>query len=76
MENSISVQRINGYFCMEDIIKSITEAESQAAEIKAQAAERAAKGDTSQISAIIQSVMKSPGGAELLERLNGVIGQK
>ena len=41
-----------------------------------QAAERAAKGDTSQISAIIQSVMKSPGGAELLERLNGVIGQK
>lgn len=43
MENSISVQRINGYFCMEDIIKSITEAESQAAEIKAQAAERAAE---------------------------------
>ena len=41
-----------------------------------QAAERAAKGDTSQLSDIIQSVMKSPGGAELIERLSGVIDSK
>ena len=41
-----------------------------------QAAEKAAKGDTSQLSEIIQSVMSSPGGAELIQRLNGVIAQK
>ena len=41
-----------------------------------QAAEKAAKGDTSQLSEIIQSVMSSPGGAELIQRLNGVIDQK
>ena len=41
-----------------------------------QAAERAAKGDTSQLGEIIQSVMKSPGGAELIQRLSGVIDSK
>ena len=41
-----------------------------------QAAKKAAKGDTSQLSEIIQSVMSSPGGAELIQRLNGVIDQK
>ena len=41
-----------------------------------QAAERAAKGDTSQLGEIIQSVMRSPGGAELIQRLNGVIDSK
>lgn len=34
------------------------------------AAEKAAKGDTAELNALIQSVMNSPGGAELMRRLN------
>lgn len=41
-----------------------------------QIAERAARGDTAQLSQLIQSVVNSPGGAELLRRLSGTIGQK
>ena len=62
--------------CQGDLSAQAPEMENVVSDIKAQAAERAANGDASQISAIIQSVMKRPGGAELLERLNGVIGQK
>ena len=39
-------------------------------------AERAAKGDTAQLGQLIQSVAGSPGGAELLRRLNESFGQK
>lgn len=41
-----------------------------------QIAENAAKGDTAQLSRLIQSVAGSPGGAELLRRLNESFGQK
>ena len=40
------------------------------------AAGRAAKGDTAQLGQLIQSVAGSPGGAELLRRLNESFGQK
>ena len=36
----------------------------------------AAKGDTSQLSQLIQNIVRSPGGAELLQRLSGTIKQK
>ena len=36
-------------------------------------AEKAAKGDTAQL---IQSIVRSPGGAELLQRLNSSLEQK
>ena len=35
----------------------------------------AAKGDTSQLSQLIQNIVRSPGGAELLQRLSGTINQ-
>ena len=41
-----------------------------------QIAESAAKGDTAQLAQLIQSVAGSPGGAELLRRLNESFGQK
>ena len=41
-----------------------------------QIAESAAKGDTAQLGQLIQSVAGSPGGAELLRRLNESFGQK
>ena len=39
-------------------------------------AQNAAKGDTAQLGQLIQSVAGSPGGAELLRRLNESFGQK
>ena len=39
-------------------------------------AENAARGDTAQLNQLIQSIVRSPGGAELLQRLSGSIGQK
>ena len=39
-------------------------------------AEDAAKGDTSQLSQLIQNIVRSPGGAELLQRLSGTIEKK
>ena len=39
-------------------------------------AERAAKGDTSQLKDLISTITSSPGGAELLSRLSGSLGQK
>ena len=39
-------------------------------------AENAAKGDTAQLNHLIQSIVRSPGGAELLQRLSGSIEQK
>ena len=41
-----------------------------------QIAENAAKGDTAGLSQLIQSVVRSPGGAELLQRLSGTLEQK
>lgn len=41
-----------------------------------QIAEKAARGDTAQLSQLIQSVVNSPGGAELLRRLSGTLDQK
>ena len=38
-------------------------------------AENAAKGDTSQLKALIQSISSAPGGAELLQRLGNTFGQ-
>ena len=37
-------------------------------------AESAAKGDTAQLKALIQSITSSPGGAELLQRLGNSFG--
>ena len=39
-------------------------------------AENAARGDTTQLNQLIQSIVRSPGGAELLQRLSGTIEQK
>ena len=39
-------------------------------------AEDAAKGDTSQLNQLIQNIVRSPGGAELLKRLSGTIEKK
>lgn len=39
-------------------------------------AENAAKGDTTQLKALIQSITSTPGGAELLQRLGSSFGQK
>ncbi len=39
-------------------------------------AESAAKGDTSQLKALIQSVTSTPGGAELLQKLENSFGQR
>ena len=39
-------------------------------------AENAAKGDTTQLKALIQSITSTPGGAELLQRLGNNFGQK
>ncbi|MDE7218212.1 MAG: hypothetical protein K2O45_01100 [Oscillospiraceae bacterium] len=41
-----------------------------------QIAENAAKGDTAQLKALIQSITSTPGGAELLQRLGNNFGQK
>ncbi len=41
-----------------------------------QAAERAAKGDASELNQLVQSIMRSPGGADLLKRLSDAMGQK
>ena len=41
-----------------------------------QIAESAAKGDTSQLNQLIQSIANNPSGAELLRRLNESFGQK
>ena len=41
-----------------------------------QIAENAAKGDTAGLSQLIQSVVRSPGGAELLQRLSGTLERK
>ena len=37
-------------------------------------AENAAKGDTTQLKALIQSITSTPGGAELLQRLGNSFG--
>ena len=39
-------------------------------------AESAARGDTSQLKSLIQSISSTPGGAELLQRLGNSFGQK
>ena len=39
-------------------------------------AENAAKGDTSQLKQLIQSITAAPGGAELLQRLGTSFGKK
>jgi hypothetical protein len=39
-------------------------------------AENAAKGDTSQLKQLIQSITAAPGGAELLQRLGNSFGKK
>lgn len=39
-------------------------------------AQKAAKGDTAQLKALIQSITSTPGGAELLQRLGNSFGQK
>ena len=39
-------------------------------------AESAARGDTAQLKALIQSITSTPGGAELLRRLGDSFGQK
>lgn len=39
-------------------------------------AEDAAKGDTAQLNQLIQNIVRSPGGAQLLERLSNTIGKK
>lgn len=41
-----------------------------------QIAEKAAKGDTAQLNQLIQSIVRSPGGAELLQRLNSSLEQR
>lgn len=41
-----------------------------------QIAEKAAKGDTDQLKALMQSITASPGGSELLRRLGDSFGQK
>jgi len=41
-----------------------------------QAAQNAMRGDTSQIMQMINQVMQSPGGADLVERINKAAGQK
>lgn len=39
-------------------------------------AENAAKGDTAQLKALIQSISSNPGGAELLQKLGNSLSQK
>ena len=39
-------------------------------------AENAARGDTAQLKALIQSITSTPGGAELLQRLGNSFGEK
>ena len=39
-------------------------------------ADSAARGDTSQLKSLIQSISSTPGGAELLQRLGNSFGQK
>ena len=41
-----------------------------------QAAQNAARGDTGQLRQVIQSITESPGGAELLRRLDQTMGGK
>lgn len=41
-----------------------------------QIAEKAAKGDTTQLKALIQSISSDPGGAELLQKLGNSLNQK
>lgn len=41
-----------------------------------QAAQSAMRGDVSQIMQMINQVMQSPGGADLVERINKAAGQK
>lgn len=38
-------------------------------------AEKAAKGDTQELNALISSITSSPGGAELLRKLSGRLGK-
>lgn len=39
-------------------------------------AEKAAKGDTAQLKALIQSITSRPGGAEILQRLGNSLNKK
>ena len=39
-------------------------------------AEKAAKGDTAQLKALIQSITSKPGGAEMLQRLGNSLNNK
>lgn len=41
-----------------------------------QIAEKAAKGDTAQLKALIQSISSDPGGAALLQKLGNSLNQK
>lgn len=52
----------------------ITQGQDQASLKKI--AEDAAKGNTAQLNQIIQNIVRSPGGAQLLQRLSGTIEKK
>ena len=82
--NQPSIQRIlNDRKTLEKVAKSpdakalasiLTQGQDQASLKKI--AENAARGDTAQLNDLIQSIVRSPGGAELLQRLSGSIDGK
>lgn len=82
--NQPSIQRIlNDRKTLEKVAKSpdakalasiLTQGQDQASLKKI--AENAARGDTTQLNDLIQSIVRSPGGAELLQRLSGSIDGK
>ena len=82
--NQPSIQRIlNDRKTLEKVAKSpdakalasiLTQGQDQASLKKI--AENAARGDTAQLNDLIQSIVRSPCGAELLQRLSGSIDGK
>lgn len=73
-------QLINDKKTLEQVAKSpdaqalagiITQGQDQASLQKI--AENAAKGDTSQLTQLLQNIVRSPSGAELLQRLSNTI---
>lgn len=74
LENKKLLERLAGSPDAKALANMLTRGRDQAS--LQQIAERAAKGDTAQLKALIQSVSSSPDGAQLLQKLGNSLDQK
>lgn len=74
LENKKLLEHLAGSPDAKALANMLTRGQDQAS--LQQIAEKAAKGDTAQLKALIQSISSSPGGAELLQKLGNSMNQK